>query len=88
MIGDTRTAYLFHCLGDDLYAVSHDATGRNIPRTTCTDGWHLAEKFELGVNENVPAPIMPEPIMRGIRNDGYYIWRGGPAARPEQGDFK
>jgi len=76
MMSETRTAYLFHCRCDDLHAVSHDITGRNIPRTTCTEGWQLVKEFELGVNENVPASIMPEPIMRGIRNVGYYIWRG------------
>jgi hypothetical protein len=38
MISETRTAYLFHCRCDDLFAVSHDMTGANIPRTTCTDG--------------------------------------------------
>jgi hypothetical protein len=76
MMSETRTAYLFHCRCDDLRAVSHDITGRNIPRTTCTEGWQLVKEFELGVNENVPASIMPEPIMRGIRNVGYYIWRG------------
>ena len=80
MMSDARTAYLFQCDGEDLYAVTHDITGRNIPRTTCTAGWHLAKEFELGVNEDVPAPILPQPIMRGIHNVGYYIWRGWPIA--------
>jgi len=75
MLSETRTAYLFHCRGDHLFAVSHDMTGANIPRTTCTDGWLLRKTFELGVYSEVPASIMPEPIMRGIRNVGYYIWR-------------
>ena len=84
MMSDTRTAYLFRYRSDDLFAVTHDATGRNIPRTTCTGGWLLTRQFELGVDEKVPAPIMPEPIMRGIRNVGYYIWRGWPtAAQPD-----
>jgi hypothetical protein len=76
MISDTRTAYLFHCLCDDLRAVSHDITGRNLPRTTCTEGWHLVKEFELGIHEDVLASMMPEPIIRGIRDVGYYIWRG------------
>lgn len=76
MTSDRRTAYLFRCQCDDLFAVTHDITGRNIPRTTCPEGWLLKREFMLGINENVPAPIMPEPIIRGIRNFGYYIWRG------------
>jgi hypothetical protein len=78
MISETRTAYLFHCRGDDLFAVSHDITGANLPRTTCTGGWLLHQKFELGVDAKVPAPIMPESIIRGIHSAGYYIWRGWP----------
>jgi hypothetical protein len=31
----------------------------------------------LGVQEVVPAPIDPEPILRGIRAMGYYVWRQG-----------
>ena len=28
-----------------------------------------------GLQEPVPAAISPEPILRGIRAKGYYIWR-------------
>ena len=38
-----RTAYLFQCTGEDLYAVSHDITGGNIPRSPCTQGWCLCD---------------------------------------------
>jgi hypothetical protein len=34
-----RTAYLFQCHGEDLYAVMHVITGRSIPRSPCTQGW-------------------------------------------------
>ena len=81
----TRTAYLFQCAGEDLYAVSHDVTGRNIPRSSCTQGWLLCEEFQLGLRAPVPAPILPEPILKGILDTGYYVWRGwsgGTAKRP------
>ena len=77
-----RTAYLFQCTGEDLYAVSHDITGGNIP---CTQGWCLCEEFQLGPRAPVPAPIMAEPILKGIADTGYYVWRGwssGPSKRP------
>ena len=41
MLETSRTAYLFQCEGEDLYAVSHDITGANIPRSPCTLGWRL-----------------------------------------------
>lgn len=81
----SRTAYLFQCEDEDLYAVSHDSTGRNIPRSPCTNGWRLCEEFQLGRHSPVPAPIMAEPILKGILDTGYYMWRGwssGSSERP------
>jgi hypothetical protein len=73
---EARTAYLFQCSGDnELFAVSHDLTGANIPRTTCTHGWMLRDKFQIGTDEPASALIMPEPTLRGILALGYYIWR-------------
>ena len=82
----SRTAYLFQCKGEDLYAVSLDARGANIPRSPCTDGWKLCEAFQLGRFAPVPAPVMAEPIIKGILLHGYYVWRGwsGASARPER----
>jgi hypothetical protein len=57
----SRTAYLFQCKGEDLYAVSHDIIGGNIPRLPCTQGWRLCEEFQLGPRMPVPAPILPSP---------------------------
>jgi hypothetical protein len=75
MQGDTRTAYLFQCDSEELFAVSRDKAGANIPRSSCTQGWLLRQEFVLGTQDPVPAPIEPEPIMRGINEKGYYIWR-------------
>jgi hypothetical protein len=77
MHDDATTAYLFQCGEGDLFAVSRDQTGANIPREQCAQGWLLRDKFRLGVHEPIPASIEPEPILRGIAADGYYIWRRG-----------
>ena len=77
MPGDAQTAYLFQCDGEDLFAVSPDKGGANIPRSTCTQGWLLRQEFQLGAHAPVPAPCEPEPAMRGIHARGYYIWRVG-----------
>lgn len=83
----SRTAYLFQCAGENLYAISHDITGSNIPRSPCTQGWQLCEEFQLGLRAPVPAPIMAEPILKGISDTGYYVWRGwsgGSSKRPSK----
>ena len=79
---DARPAFLFHCGASDLRAVTLDGSGSNLPKTLCKDGWVLHTKFPLGVHEPVPATIDPEPIIRGILADGYYIWRDNNASKP------
>jgi hypothetical protein len=87
MPNTSHIAYLFQCEGEDLYAVSLDVTGGNIPRSPCTLGWRLCEEFQLGRYAPLPAPIPAEPILKGITNQGYYLWRGwsgGADARPSR----
>jgi len=74
---DTTTAFLFQCGESDLFAVSRDQTGANIPKSECASGWLLRNSFRLGVREPVPVAIEPEPILRGIAANGYFIWRPG-----------
>ena len=74
---DATTAYLFQCGESELFAVSRDQTGVNIPKNECAEGWQLREMFRLGVRESVPAPIQPEPILRGVAANGCFIWRRG-----------
>ena len=77
MPSDNRTVYLFQCGKENLFAVSPDKAGEGIPRSSCTQGWLLRKEFQLGAQEPVPAPIESEPIIRGVNNKGYYIWRVG-----------
>jgi hypothetical protein len=78
------TAYLFKCEGEDLYAVSNTITGSNLPRSPCTLGWRLCEEFQLAAHLPVPAPILPDPILKGLANIGYYVWRGWSGGEPER----
>jgi len=48
MLGDAQPAYLFQCGDEELFAVSPDKAGRNIPRSSCTQGWILRQEFKLG----------------------------------------
>jgi hypothetical protein len=69
---ETLQAYLFQCDDNGLYA-----SGADLPRGPCAEGWRFKVAFRLGVHEPVPASIDPEPILRGIRARGYYVWREG-----------
>ena len=77
---DAQTAYLFQCGDEELFAVSSDKADKNIPRSSCTQGWQLRQELELGAKNPVPAPIGSKSILRGIVAKGYYIWRAGPFA--------
>ena len=76
---DNSPAYLFRC--GHLLAVSLDPTGSNLPDEGCYVGWKRVADFALGVREPVPAAMSPEPILRGIRAYGYYVWSES-SARP------
>ena len=77
---DAQTAYLFQCGDEELFAVSPDKAGKNIPRTSCTQGWQLRQEFKLGAENPVPVAIGSRSILRGIIAKGYYIWRAGTFA--------
>ena len=74
---DATLAYLFQGDDDGFFAISNDPTGKNIPRNACPEGWRLKSEFALGVREPLPVAIDAEPILRGLRRLGYYIWREG-----------
>jgi len=48
---DARPAHLFRC--GDLFAVSLDPTGSNIPLNGCYEQWEHVSEFELGVRESL-----------------------------------
>ena len=61
---DAQTAYLFQCGDEELFAVSPDKAGKNIPRSSCTQGWLFRQEFQLGAQDPLPAPIESETIIR------------------------
>jgi len=75
---DARTAYLFR--SGDSFAVSLDKAGANLPPPVDGGAWQFQQQFELGVKEAMPAPIDPEPILRGIKSRGYFVWHLGGAS--------
>lgn len=74
---DARRAFLFQCGEGDLFAVSLDRNAANIPANICDAVWRLRDAFPLGVQEAMPISMAPEPVLRGIEADGYFVWRWG-----------
>jgi hypothetical protein len=74
---DAQEAHLFLCLGTGHYAVSNDPSGENLPKEACNEGWKYVQAFALGVREPVPIGVDPEPIIRALRDDGFYVLGNG-----------
>jgi hypothetical protein len=73
---DATEAYLFRARADDArYAITRDRTGGNLPETAT--GWVFQTAFALGVREAMPIHAAPEPVLRGLQADGYFISREG-----------
>jgi hypothetical protein len=77
MRDDAQTTYLFQCGDEELFAVSPDRGGKNIPRSSCTQGWLLRQELQLDIQVPAATAVNPAPILRGITDKGYYIWRAG-----------
>jgi len=79
---DATTAFLFVSRGDpSIYAVSRDPQGANLPNDGAALTWERKGEFALGVREAMPVHIAPEPVLRGLEAQGYFIWREGSNPR-------
>ncbi len=73
---DATQADLFRAESDRaLHAVTRDPSGGNLPPADASGGWVSAGAFALGVWEAMPVHIAPEPVLRGLMADGYFVWR-------------
>ncbi len=75
---DATRAYLYFNSEEPLKAITRDRKGANLP--TLRGSWVFQREVLLGVQEPFEAGIDPEPILRGLRAGGYFIW---PAASIE-----
>ena len=70
---EVQTVFLFRNPVEKLYAVSLRRTGDDLPAAQAGH-WIFLKQFELGVQRSVPLNMDPEPILRGIVADGYFVW--------------
>ena len=45
-------------------------------------GWELVQTFALGVQHIMPVDMDPEPVIKGILADGFYMWDEGRLPEP------
>lgn len=75
---DAIAAFLFHCRHDPtLRAISVDPTAGNIETRQCVAGWALDGQVTVGIQDVMPVALAPEPVLRGLRNTGFYVWKEG-----------
>jgi hypothetical protein len=76
---DATRAFLFESADGAYLGVTYDIAGVNLPRDKGQQ-WIMQTEFALGVHEAVPATIDPEPILRGLKARGFFVW---PAVRTQ-----
>lgn len=69
-MSDPLTVYLFENSADDTIGICQTASGAILPRT---GAWHLKLSFPLAVDQPTPIGISPEPILRGLTANGYFV---------------
>lgn len=71
---DTRDAFLFKSEDGEWLAATLDKDGDPLPGAR-EQQWSFIASFRLGVREAVPVNMDPEPILRGVKARGFYLWR-------------
>jgi hypothetical protein len=73
---DASPAYLFNSRSDPLlHAITRHPSGANLPPLETPDEWVFDGLIALGIREALPVRIAPEPVLRGLLSDGYFVWR-------------
>ena len=73
-----RTVHVFQCGSADLFGLTRDQTGANLPADECTEGWRLVRTVEM--EEGLPPRGMvvawqerDAAVRAAIANHGYFI---------------
>jgi hypothetical protein len=73
-----RTVHVFQCGSADLYGITRDQSGANLPTHECRDGWRFIRALEL--EEGLPPRGMSvawqerdAAVRAAIADHGYFI---------------
>jgi hypothetical protein len=76
-----RTVHVFQCGSADLYGVTQDQTGANLPIDECKEGWRFLKTVEM--DEGLPPRGMAvawqerdAAVRAAIAENGLFSWRG------------
>ena len=82
-----KELHVFRCGAQDLYAITEDGTGANLPTDLCSSRWMLMKSMQFeghmppwGID--VASQDMQGAVLAGLSQNGYFISEGG-ALPPE-----
>ena len=77
-----RTVHVFQCGSADLFGLTRDQTGANLPTDECTDGWRFVRTVEM--DEGLPPRGMSvawqereAAVRAALANTGYFVGEAG-----------
>ncbi len=77
-----RIVHIFRCGSADLYGVTTDETGANLPIDECTDGWRFLRTVEM--TEGIPSRGMAiawqerdAAVRAALQDHGFFIGEAG-----------
>ena len=81
------TVHVFQCGDADLFGVTQDQSGANLPTNECTAGWRFLRTIEMEEGlpprgMNVASQERDAAVRAAIMNAGYFI--GEAIALPEE----
>lgn len=73
--GESATrAFLFRSRSDrGMWAITVERSSGILP--TVAGGWEFLREFALGVREPMPVRANPEPVLRALKANGYFVSR-------------
>jgi hypothetical protein len=77
-----RTIHVFQCGNADLYGITQDRTGANLPMDECKEGWRFLKTVEM--EEGLPPRGMAvawqerdSAVRAAIAEHGYFLGEAG-----------
>jgi hypothetical protein len=82
-----KQLHVFRCGAEDLYAITEDATGANLPADLCTSRWLLMKSMDFDGQLppwglDVASEERQGALLAGLAQNGFFVSEGGalPAA--------
>ena len=69
------TAYLFQCARTDLFGITRDPTGADLPTVECSEHWVFRSEVALDGPDPSLSGLDLLEILKAMKLYGYYIWR-------------